>query len=132
MSRPKSVNYEDKFVGDFFLKTQKLIIRAELPLIILTRIGATGMTTGSDTTKIIQRQYGILVSAGTVYAAFGGLTKKGLISVILGKNRKIYVATPNGKKIIKLLRTSPYWACYPHRLLTSNICFSAISDSDIK
>ena len=88
------------------LETQKKIIKAYLPSIILTRLKEATITSATDIISIIKNRYNIRISPGTIYPILYKLERNGRIRRLPNRIKKIYVLTEKGKEIIEHFQES--------------------------
>ncbi len=89
---------------EFLAKTQKAILKAQLPIMVLERINDVGIITGPDILLFIWKKYGVKVSPGTVYSVLVKLENECIIERIPKRKKITYKITVKGKKTIEGLR----------------------------
>jgi DNA-binding PadR family transcriptional regulator len=87
---------------DFLARSEKKILIAYIPLIVLFRIRKTKGTTAAKILRYI-RTYGHQISAGTFYPIIVSLMSEGYIKTANLNNKKHLFLTENGQITVKLL-----------------------------
>jgi DNA-binding PadR family transcriptional regulator len=81
-------------------KMQRSIIKNFLDMIILTKLRKSNPLSGYDFIEFIHKKFGMLISAGTIYAVLYSMERKGLIRGELTQAKRIYVLTDQGKETV--------------------------------
>jgi predicted transcriptional regulator len=79
----------------FLLETQKKVLKALLPVIILTSIDKTGIISPTHMILELKKHYDTHISPGTIYTVFRKLQQDGNIQK--HQNQKYYTLTPKGQ-----------------------------------
>ncbi len=79
-------------------QTQKRILNACLPAIIMKRMDETTITGPKDISRLLKEHYGVMISPGTLYNAFSKLESQGEIERLKVKTHRLYATSLRGKK----------------------------------
>ena len=89
---------------DIIKKLRRRLINELLDIIILNRVESNPYITGYAIIEYLLLRFNILVSSGSVYSTLYALEREGLIKGIWKGRRRIYKITPEGEKMIMILR----------------------------
>jgi len=89
---------------DITKKLRRRLINELLDIIILNRVESNTYVTGYAIIEYLFRRFNILVSSGSVYSTLYALEREGLIKGVWKGRKRIYKITPEGEKMIKILR----------------------------
>ena len=73
--------------------------------IITLKIVKDAVSGGYDILSRIQRKFGVLLSAGSVYAMLYSLERKGLVKASLNQRARRYMLTEKGEETLKVITT---------------------------
>lgn len=79
------------------------LFRDFLDVIILRRLARGRPLGGSDFTTVINYDFGLMISAETVYATLYSMERSGLIVSALEGRKKVFLLTDKGKETIKVI-----------------------------
>ncbi len=83
----------------FIQNTQRRIIEAYLPIIIMTRLKEASITSASDIIATVKNRYSIQISPGTVYPVLYKLEKSEYIARVPQRYKQIFILTSRGASI---------------------------------
>ena len=85
---------------NFLVETQKRIIKAYLPAIIMTRLDEATITSATDIISMIKKRYNIQISPGTVYPILyqNQLVRNGRIKKLLQPNKENLFSNREGQR----------------------------------
>ena len=89
---------------DIIKKLRRRLVNELLDIIILNKVESDPYITGYAIIEYLLLRFNILVSSGSVYSTLYALERKGLIKGVWKGRRRIYKITPEGEKMIKILR----------------------------
>jgi len=89
---------------DVIKRLRRRLINELLDIIILNTVEYNPYITGYAIIEYLFRRFNILVSSGSVYSTLYALEREGLIKGVWKGRRRIYKITPEGEKMIKILR----------------------------
>jgi len=84
----------------------KRLVKNFLDLIIMRKLEKRQPMGGYDIIAFLNREFGMLVSSGTVYANLYSMERNGLIKAKESENRRSYVLTDKGKQTIQSLKNA--------------------------
>ena len=85
-------------------KLCRRLINELLDIIILNKVESDPYITGYAIIEYLLLRFNILVSSGSVYSTLYALEREGLIKGVWKGRRRIYKITPEGEKMIMILR----------------------------
>lgn len=78
------------------------IVKSLLDVIILVELRErTTFLGGYDVLNLVQQEYGVLISSGTIYSVLYSMERKGLIEGNVARSKREYVLTKKGENKIK-------------------------------
>ena len=77
---------------------RKKVVSDFLDLIILSKLGNGGLTSGYEFMGFIHEKYGFLISAGTIYSKLYSLEREGFITGCFSRRKRVYKITDLGKQ----------------------------------
>ncbi len=86
-------------------KFNERVLNCFSDIVILNQLEKQALS-GYDLIRYVSKSYGILMSAGTVYAAMYSLERAGLVSSIFTGRKKLFVLTDEGKMTLEVIRDS--------------------------
>jgi len=89
---------------DVIKRLRRRLINELLDIIILNTVEYNPYITGYAIIESLFRRFNILVSSGSVYSTLYALEREGLIKGVWKGRRRIYKITPEGEKMIRILR----------------------------
>jgi DNA-binding PadR family transcriptional regulator len=108
----KTMENDDKILRKF---TERTLV-SFLSYIVLGRYGSAAFS-GYEIIKYIQQEFGVLPSAGTVYATLYSMERKQLITGQFSEgNKRVYKVTDKGQHLFKVITSDGY-----HRSLLNRI-----------
>ena len=95
---------EDLNEKNVLRKLRRRFINGFLDLIILDRVESVPYINGYAIIEHVFQKFNILVSSGSVYSTLYAMEREGLIVGAWNGRKRVYHITPQGKKIIKIIR----------------------------
>jgi len=95
----KALNYQ------FLKKFNDRLIRHFLDVLILMEL-KDGFLSGYDVIALVHREFGTLLSAGSVYSCLSSLEREGLISGDWVERKRMYRLTDKGKEVVAAISAS--------------------------
>lgn len=74
-------------------------IKNFLDIVILSRLENNGSLSGYDFINFINKEFGILISSGTLYSILYAMEREGLISGCLSQRKRVYKITQKGREL---------------------------------
>ena len=84
----------------------KRFVKNSLDLIIMRKLEKRQSMAAYDFITFLNREFGMLISSGTVYANLYSMERNGLIEAKESENRRSYVLTDKGKQTIQALKNA--------------------------
>lgn len=101
-----------KSMMDLLEELNVRIIKDFLDVLILARLKKTGLpVSGYDVIRLIHREFGVLLSSGTVYTLLYSMEREGLIRGVWRGSKRVYTLTEKGNENIKTVLS------YSHKIL---------------
>jgi DNA-binding PadR family transcriptional regulator len=83
-------------------EVEERIVKCSLDFIILKAAKKEALS-GYDVISIIHRKFGMLLSAGTIYAILYSLERKGLVKATFNHRARCYALTEKGKETLNVV-----------------------------
>jgi len=77
-------------------------IKSFMDILILAELKKDPMS-GYDVIGLIHKRFGILVSSGTIYSLLYSMERKGLITGVWNKRKRVYALAEKGDRNIKVI-----------------------------
>ena len=77
-----------------------------LDTIVLAELKNSSRLSGYDVMEFVHREFGFLISPGTVYALLYSMERKGLVNGACVQTKRTYTLTDKGKEIIEAISKS--------------------------
>ena len=102
--RSLNKNVEASVKHDAIMEMRERIVRAFLDFFILVKLGEGCEPLGGfDFMKLITEEFGVTLSAGSIYAVIYSMERTGLIQTISQRKKRVYGLTDKGEKKVKNL-----------------------------
>ncbi len=98
-STGNATSFEDEPLREI----RERLLKTYLDIIILAKMDKLGCMKVTWFILIIEKDYGIQISPGSVYPVFDGLERRGLIDKVSNRPARLYTLTPKGKKTLDML-----------------------------
>ena len=85
---------------------QTRMIKDFMDIIILTELRNGNTLSGYDVIDLIHREFGIVISSGTVYSFLYSMERKGWIQGALRDRSRVYLLTDKGREFIDAILKS--------------------------
>jgi len=85
-------------------KIRRRFVNSFLDIIILDRVDSVPCINGYAIIEYVFHKFNILLSSGSVYSTLYAMEREGLIVGVWNGRRRVYRITPEGKKIIEIIR----------------------------
>ena len=84
-------------------KLRERFIKSFMDVLILTELEREPTMNGYDVVTFIQKEFGIIVSPGTVYSILYSLERNRLIKSMRSQGRRVYSLSDKGKKTLGIM-----------------------------
>ena len=95
---------ESKLERKILREMRERVVRSLLDVIVLVKLQKEAATLGGyDLMELVNEEFGVLMSAGTVYAFLYSMERDGLIEAKVTKSKRLYMLTEKGETKIKTI-----------------------------
>lgn len=95
---------ESKLEKKILREMRERVVRSLLDVIVLVKLQEKAATLGGyDLMELVNEEFGVLMSAGTVYAFLYSMERDGLIEAKVTKSKRLYMLTEKGENKIKTI-----------------------------
>ncbi len=100
-TNPNTSEGTSRFIEEETEDFRERILKTFLDLIVLARTSQIGYMKIPWILDILETEYGLILSPGTIYPLFCRLEEKGFLQKMSNRPSKIYILTDKGKKALE-------------------------------